>query len=149
MSLPSNMKRSELESLADLMVRICWATTDRTSMSMRLNSSKQHQLPDWASPAKNFPSICGSSLIHIIPGIRQQFCIHPCTWVSVANHWLTYLSVKDPSPVQQFDLLPWNFRDWIVGSYLLSISSFRFLPLVAMCFHCHSALMPHHLHIFH
>lgn len=26
--------------------QICWATTDRTSRSIRLNSSKQHQLPD-------------------------------------------------------------------------------------------------------
>lgn len=36
----------ELESLADLIVWICWATTDSTSTSIRLNSSKQHQLPD-------------------------------------------------------------------------------------------------------
>ena len=35
----------------------CCATTDSTSKSIRLNSSKQHQDPDWARPEKNLPSI--------------------------------------------------------------------------------------------
>ena len=38
----------------------CDATTDRTSKSMRLNSSKQHQEPLWAQPPKNLPSILKS-----------------------------------------------------------------------------------------
>ena len=29
------------------MERICWATTDSTSMLIRLNSSKQPHAPDW------------------------------------------------------------------------------------------------------
>ena len=31
--------------------------TDRTSMSIRLNSSKQHQAPEVAKPEKNLPII--------------------------------------------------------------------------------------------
>ena len=43
--------------LAFLIVRICCAITDNTSISIRLNSSKQHHAPDWAKPEKNFPII--------------------------------------------------------------------------------------------
>ena len=35
------------------MQRICWATTDKTSNSIRLNSSKQAHAPDEANPLKN------------------------------------------------------------------------------------------------
>ena len=56
-SFPSNMNMGALASLAFLIVRICWATTDKTSRSILLNSSKQHQLPDCERPEKNFPSI--------------------------------------------------------------------------------------------
>lgn len=31
-------------------IAICWAATDKTGRSMRLNSSKQPQEPDWARP---------------------------------------------------------------------------------------------------
>ena len=48
-----------LAILAFRMVMSCWAITDSTSMSMRLNSSKQHQAPDWARPLKNRPIIWG------------------------------------------------------------------------------------------
>lgn len=44
-------------ALAFLMVMSCWAMTDRTSMSIRLNSSKQHQAPDCAKPLKKRPII--------------------------------------------------------------------------------------------
>ena len=43
------------------MVRSCWAITDNTSMSILLNSSKQHQAPDWAKPEKNRPIILKSN----------------------------------------------------------------------------------------
>lgn len=33
-------------------MEICWAATDRTGKSIRLNSSKQPQDPDCASPSK-------------------------------------------------------------------------------------------------
>ena len=46
-----------LAALALRMVISCCAMTDNTSMSMRLNSSKQHQAPDWARPEKNRPII--------------------------------------------------------------------------------------------
>ena len=36
-------------------VRICCATTDSTSTSILLNSSKQDQAPQEASPLKNLP----------------------------------------------------------------------------------------------
>ena len=48
-------------TLAFLMVRSCWAITDSTSMSILLNSSKQHQAPDWAKPEKNRPIILKSN----------------------------------------------------------------------------------------
>lgn len=52
------------------MVSSCWAMTDNTSMSIRLNSSKQHQAPDCASPEKKRPIICeeyhmNTSTIHL------------------------------------------------------------------------------------
>ena len=40
-----------------LIVRICWVTTDNTT-EMRLNSSKQHQLPQPARPLKNLARPC-------------------------------------------------------------------------------------------
>ena len=44
-SLPSNTNRVAPADKADRMERICWATTDSTSMLIRLNSSKQPQAP--------------------------------------------------------------------------------------------------------
>ena len=46
-SRPSNTKRSWLAERALRMHRICWATTDNTSMLMRLNSSKHPHAPVW------------------------------------------------------------------------------------------------------
>lgn len=40
--------------MADKMDNICWATTDNTSASIRLNSSKQAQAPEDANPLKNY-----------------------------------------------------------------------------------------------
>lgn len=48
---------TEQLSFATLMVRICEAMTERTSISIRLNSSKQHQAPDCTNPKNNFPII--------------------------------------------------------------------------------------------
>ena len=53
--MPSNSKVASLADLALWMVRICWAMTDSTSRSMRLNSSKQAQAPADAKPLKNLP----------------------------------------------------------------------------------------------
>lgn len=47
-------------AFAFLMVISCWAMTDSTSISILLNSSKQHQAPDCASPEKNLPIILKS-----------------------------------------------------------------------------------------
>ena len=60
-SVPSNTNRFSLLSglsaiWADRMDKICWATTDNTSMLMRLNSSKQPQAPVWAKPLNMRPS---------------------------------------------------------------------------------------------
>ena len=44
-SRPSNTKRACPVDRANRMARICWATTDNTSMLIRLNSSKQPQAP--------------------------------------------------------------------------------------------------------
>ena len=41
-----NIAVQTLDALALRMVISCCAMTDKTSMSMRLNSSKQHQAPD-------------------------------------------------------------------------------------------------------
>lgn len=43
------------------MVVICWATTDKTSTSIRLNSSKQAQAPELARPLRNLPMAMKSS----------------------------------------------------------------------------------------
>ena len=43
------------------MVVSCVEMTDSTDTSIRLNSSKQHQLPDCANPEKNFPNVLKSS----------------------------------------------------------------------------------------
>ena len=53
--VPSNSKVASLAALALWMVRICWAMTESTSRSMRLNSSKQAQAPADARPLKNLP----------------------------------------------------------------------------------------------
>ena len=52
-NVPSKVNLSTPAALPLLIVRICWATTDNTSTEMRLNSSKQHQLPQPARPLKN------------------------------------------------------------------------------------------------
>jgi len=44
-SLPSNTNLSDPAASADKMDKICWATTDSTSMLILLNSSKQPQAP--------------------------------------------------------------------------------------------------------
>lgn len=53
LSIVSSKKNfTTLRPMARWMVRICCATTDSTSSSMRLNSSKQAQAPDCAKPCK-------------------------------------------------------------------------------------------------
>lgn len=44
-SRPSNTNRVAPADRAERMERICWATTDNTSMLIRLNSSKQPHAP--------------------------------------------------------------------------------------------------------
>ena len=44
-SCPSKMNLESPAERADRIERICWATTDSTSMLMRLNSSKQPHAP--------------------------------------------------------------------------------------------------------
>eukprot|EP00001_Collodictyon_triciliatum_P057368 10219_5 len=56
--LPSK-SNSVLPSCTLRICMICCATTDRTSKSIRLNSSKQAQAPQLATPLKNLP-ICKS-----------------------------------------------------------------------------------------
>lgn len=52
-SVPSNTNVSMLVLTAWTMLNICCATTDNTSMLMRLNSLKQTHAPDEAKPLKN------------------------------------------------------------------------------------------------
>ena len=47
MFLPSKTNLAVCCDRACRMDRICWATTDSTSMLIRLNSSKQPHAPDW------------------------------------------------------------------------------------------------------
>lgn len=56
--VPSKKKVFKFDWMALRMLSICCATTDNTSASMRLNSSKQAQAPDEASPLKNFQINC-------------------------------------------------------------------------------------------
>ena len=53
-SVPSKRKVCWCDWMALRMLSICCATTDSTSASMRLNSSKQAHAPDEASPRKNY-----------------------------------------------------------------------------------------------
>lgn len=53
-SSPSKLNIFFFYRMADWMVRTCWAMTERTSKSILLNSSKQHQAPELANPLKNF-----------------------------------------------------------------------------------------------
>lgn len=46
----SNINLTTLRAMARWMVKICWATTDKTSNSILLNSSKHAQEPDCAKP---------------------------------------------------------------------------------------------------
>ena len=55
--LPSKTISVCFLSLAPNNVNSCWAMTERTSMLIRLNSSKQIQAPQQASPLKNLPII--------------------------------------------------------------------------------------------
>ena len=52
-SRPSNTNRSEPTDSAVRMERICCATTDNTSILMRLNSSKQPQAPVYMKNTKD------------------------------------------------------------------------------------------------
>ena len=54
-SVPSNMNLLTPWLMATWMLWICWAITESTSSSMRLNSSKQAHAPAWAKPLKNLP----------------------------------------------------------------------------------------------
>jgi len=68
-----------LAALALRMVMSCWAITDSTSMSMRLNSSKQHQAPDWAKPEKNRPIIYTPTSAALMPSHGTQHSSHALT----------------------------------------------------------------------
>jgi len=52
-SSPSKVNLFALNFIAFYIVTTYYAITDKTSKSMRLNSSKQHQAPLDASPLKN------------------------------------------------------------------------------------------------
>ena len=54
-STPSNTNVLTRAATALWMHSTCCATTDRTSSSMRLNSSKHAHAPDAARPLKNLP----------------------------------------------------------------------------------------------
>ena len=53
-TVPSNISVGDSEPTPLCIVIICWATTDRTSKSMRLNSSKQDHAPQLFELCKNF-----------------------------------------------------------------------------------------------
>ena len=54
-SVSSKMKWLTPSRMASQIDMICCATTDSTSMSMRLNSSKHAHAPELARPLKNLP----------------------------------------------------------------------------------------------
>ena len=53
--VPSKSNHSFSWMHAFTIVSICWATTESTSMSIRLNSSKHAHAPAVLSPLKNLP----------------------------------------------------------------------------------------------
>ena len=54
-SVPIKSKVSFLARIADKIVENCVATTDKTSIGIRLNSSKQPHAPVWHRPLKIAP----------------------------------------------------------------------------------------------
>ena len=56
----------------------CWAMTERTSTSILLNSSKQHQIPDWHSPEKNLLIICVKCEITCMIYIYWRYLLNIC-----------------------------------------------------------------------
>ena len=54
-SVPSKTKLVTRAAIARWMSSTCCATTERTSRSMRLNSSKHAHAPEDAKPLKNLP----------------------------------------------------------------------------------------------
>lgn len=57
-SVPSKRNLSKFCPTAIWILIICWATTDSTSTSTQLNSSKQAQAPDCAKPYKYINITC-------------------------------------------------------------------------------------------
>lgn len=55
-NVPSNSMTGCCCSIPCLSCMSCWAITDNTSISIRLNSSRHVQEPDWARPAPRQPS---------------------------------------------------------------------------------------------
>ncbi len=67
------------ETLPLWMVRICWATTDNTSRSIRLNSSKQDHAPQDAKPYKY-------TTLSLQAGHSSQTFLYKCVYF--AKSWL-------------------------------------------------------------
>jgi len=85
-SRPSKTNRWIPLDRADMMDKICWATTDRTSMLIRLNSSKQPQAPvcyvTTMPSAQTTNTIIFNSYSYIYKTI-----IHKNTSMSVLKNW--------------------------------------------------------------
>ena len=86
-----------MAALAFLIVINCWAITDNTSMSILLNSSKQHQAPDWARPEKKRPIIWNKkkSLYNIQSTFLPYHLAHKNEWTA------TMLKAQIKAPINQ------------------------------------------------
>ena len=73
-SRPSKTKRDAPEASAERMERICWATTDNTSMLIRLNSSKQPQAPvcQHSHTHVNLENMCGGTKPATTPNPKRS-----------------------------------------------------------------------------
>lgn len=85
-------------------IAICWAATDNTGRSMRLNSSKQPHDPDWARPGNQTHVISLSCKLHVILELKEPI---PKIWnhvsVSLQQHnmsrWFLPLKIL-PRPLK-------------------------------------------------
>lgn len=100
--------------------RICWATTDNTSNSIRLNSSKQAQAPEDANPLKNWRK---RKKIFLRKGhhlLKQIFNLlsQNCTFSLIKAPRIKTMSLAlKPKSQKCFDNIPITFKCKLASVY--------------------------------
>ena len=93
-SVPCSIRVGRAECMARCRLKICWATTDSTSSSMRLNSSKQVHAPHDARPCMGKHDVT-SWEAGPCPARRQT--LHGKTWCHVMESRSMPYTTPDPA----------------------------------------------------